>query len=153
MGTKHDFKVGDEVKAIQDNWIYSSGGFGPKVYEKAEKAIGDIAEDGGLFFVGPTGLLDDIYGPYHPEFYRPIPDKLTQAINPEHYNQFTIEPIEFIEKNNLGFSAGNVIKYVCRAGKKSSYDKTPKDHGVEDLEKAKKYIDMMIKALKTGSPL
>lgn len=53
---------------------------------------------------------------------------------PTHYDM-PITPIEFIEKNNLGFSVGNVIKYVCRYKNKN---------GKEDLLKARKYIDLLI---------
>lgn len=51
-----------------------------------------------------------------------------------HYNM-AIQPIEFIEKNGLGFSEGNVIKYVCRHKRKN---------GKEDLLKARHYIDLLI---------
>ena len=51
-----------------------------------------------------------------------------------HYNM-TIQPIEFIEKNGLGFSEANVIKYVCRHKRKN---------GKEDLLKARHYIDLLI---------
>ena len=53
---------------------------------------------------------------------------------PEHY-KMAITPIEFIEKNQLGFSVGNVIKYVCRYKHKN---------GKEDLLKAKHYIDLIL---------
>lgn len=53
---------------------------------------------------------------------------------PEHY-KMAITPIEFIEKNQLGFSVGNVIKYVCRYKHKN---------GKEDLLKAKHYIDLIM---------
>jgi hypothetical protein len=33
---------------------------------------------------------------------------------PAHYTQGSIEVLEFIEDQQLGFFAGNVIKYVCR---------------------------------------
>ena len=56
-------------------------------------------------------------------------------IDPKHYNQHKIQPINFIMENNLGFCEGNIIKYVCRYRKKG---------GVEDLHKAKQYIDFLI---------
>ena len=49
-------------------------------------------------------------------------------ISPGHYNKF---------KNGLGFAEGNVVKYVCRWREKN---------GVEDLEKAIRYIELLIKA-------
>lgn len=59
----------------------------------------------------------------------------------KHYTQFKIQPVVFITKNNLGYLEGNVIKYVCRYNLKN---------GVEDLEKAKHYLDMLIQKVKTG---
>ena len=54
---------------------------------------------------------------------------------PTHYARWAIEPITFIMANDLPFCVGNVVKYVLR------YD--AKD-GRKDLEKAKRYIDMML---------
>lgn len=33
---------------------------------------------------------------------------------PAHYGKFPIQPIEFIESRRLGFSLGNVLKYIMR---------------------------------------
>lgn len=54
---------------------------------------------------------------------------------PHHYARFKIEPIRFIMENNLPFEVGNVVKYVVRADAKN---------GIEDLKKARRYLDMMI---------
>jgi len=62
-------------------------------------------------------------------------------ISPKHY-KLTIQPIEFIIKNNLGYSEGNVIKYICRYKQKN---------GIEDLKKAKQYIDFLIDEIETKS--
>lgn len=62
--------------------------------------------------------------------------------NPSHYNSGKIEVIDFIEDQKLGFCLGNVIKYISRAGKKDS------SKIVEDLEKAKWYLEREIKKLK-----
>lgn len=59
-------------------------------------------------------------------------------VRPHHYSRFAIEPIEFIMRNNLGFAAGNVVKYLCRHDAKN---------GVEDLKKARRYLDMWIKQI------
>tara|TARA_Y100001968_G_C19206324_1_gene642475 strand:+ start:577 stop:798 length:222 start_codon:yes stop_codon:yes gene_type:complete len=66
------------------------------------------------------------------------PKKKSSAVNPEHYNRFEIEPYEFISKNKLSYGQGNVIKYTCRYKHKN---------GREDLEKAKVYINFLIKEL------
>lgn len=60
---------------------------------------------------------------------------LEQQVGGEHYKNFAIQPVEFIHKNNLGFIVGNIIKYICRYKDKN---------GIEDLKKAKHYIDMLI---------
>lgn len=52
-----------------------------------------------------------------------------------HYKDMPIQPIEFILKNGLGFCEGNVVKYVSRWRTKG---------GVEDLKKARHYLDVMI---------
>ena len=55
---------------------------------------------------------------------------------PKHYAQYKIEPIEFIMANDLNFCEGNVIKYELRYRDKG---------GIESLNKAKQYIDFMIR--------
>lgn len=61
---------------------------------------------------------------------------LEEQVGGKHYKEFRIQPIEFIEGNDLGFAVGNVIKYVCRYKHKN---------GKEDLLKARHYIDLLIK--------
>ena len=52
-----------------------------------------------------------------------------------HYQTMKIQPAEFINKNEMKFAEGNAIKYICRHVNKG---------GLQDLEKAKHYIDMII---------
>ncbi len=59
----------------------------------------------------------------------------TEDTDPQHYNCWQIQPIDFIMKNDLGFCEGNIIKYVMRWEMKN---------GVTDLKKAKQYIDFLI---------
>lgn len=61
---------------------------------------------------------------------------------PSHYTDGKIQVIDFIEDKNLGYHLGNCIKYIARAGKKDS-SKT-----IQDLEKAKWYLNRMIANLK-----
>ena len=58
-------------------------------------------------------------------------------IGGNHYKSFKIQPVEFIHINGLGYIAGNIIKYVCRYKSKN---------GIEDLRKARHYIDMLIES-------
>ena len=64
-----------------------------------------------------------------------IPTTMSKT-HPEHYAQQGIEPIDYIENNNLNFSEGNIIKYVTRHRKKG---------GKKDLLKARWYINRLIK--------
>ena len=52
-----------------------------------------------------------------------------------HYKDMKIQPIEYIMANNLGYLEGNCIKYLSRYKNKN---------GVEDLRKAKQYLEMLI---------
>lgn len=52
------------------------------------------------------------------------------------------EAIKIINKLDLNFNRGNVLKYILRAGKKIA------DKEIEDLQKAKDYIDYEIERIK-----
>ena len=52
-----------------------------------------------------------------------------------HYKDMAIQPVEFIVANNIPFREANVIKYVSRWQDKG---------GLEDLQKARHYLDMII---------
>lgn len=68
---------------------------------------------------------------------------MNDAVNkPAHYTDGKIEVIDFIEDKNLCFHLGNSIKYIARAGKKDPAK------NIEDLEKAKWYLERKINALK-----
>lgn len=58
--------------------------------------------------------------------------------HPAHYTDGGIETIDFIEAKRLGYHLGNVIKYICRAGKKGT------NMGLQDLQKARWYLDRAI---------
>ena len=60
---------------------------------------------------------------------------------PAHYARFAIEPLDFIKANNFNFLVGNVIKYVCRYDAKN---------GLEDLRKAREYLDHIIAGWENG---
>lgn len=52
-----------------------------------------------------------------------------------HYKEKSIQPWDYIAANDLGYFEGNVVKYVSRWKDKG---------GVEDLRKARHYIDKLI---------
>ena len=56
-------------------------------------------------------------------------------IGGNHYRKKAIQPITYIMENELGFCEGNVVKYVSRWRDKN---------GIDDLLKARHYIDFLI---------
>jgi hypothetical protein len=58
-----------------------------------------------------------------------------QQVGGNHYREMAIQPIEYIERNGIGFSEGCIIKYVSRWRNKG---------GIEDLKKARHFLDMLI---------
>jgi hypothetical protein len=58
-----------------------------------------------------------------------------KQVGGNHYDKMKIQPITFIVDNDIPFIEGNIIKYVCRWKDKG---------GVEDLKKAKHYLDILI---------
>lgn len=53
----------------------------------------------------------------------------------EHYKRKLIQPWDYIAANDLGYFEGNIVKYVSRWRDKA---------GVEDLKKARHYLDKLI---------
>jgi hypothetical protein len=53
----------------------------------------------------------------------------------DHYQSMSIQPSEFIVKNNLDWYTGNAVKYICRHKAKG---------GKVDLEKAIHYLQLAI---------
>jgi len=52
----------------------------------------------------------------------------------DHYKNCTIQPIDFIEANGLGWCEGNAIKYIVRHKIKN---------GKQDLDKAIHYLQLL----------
>ena len=57
-------------------------------------------------------------------------------VNPKHYSEMKISPLEYIKANELEWNVGNVIKYISRYKMKN---------GLEDLKKSRWYLDDLIK--------
>ena len=64
-------------------------------------------------------------------------DKVKQ---PPHYFRFKIEPITFIMQNDIPYAEGNAIKYIWRW----RFKHKTKEAQIEDLKKAKQYIDLIL---------
>jgi hypothetical protein len=52
-----------------------------------------------------------------------------------HYRNLSIQPSEFIQRNQLNWCEGNAIKYLCRHRNKN---------GRQDIEKAIHYLQLLI---------
>lgn len=79
------------------------------------------------------------------ELYKEAPDTVTSAVDhPPHYGQGSIECIEYVEdfltkEEYIGYLRGNIAKYMHRFRYKN---------GVEDVEKARWYMERLIKKLR-----
>ena len=60
-----------------------------------------------------------------------------KQVNGKHYKNKGIQPLEYILSNELSYCLGNVVKYVTR----------DKDNKVQDLLKAKHYIDLELELI------
>jgi hypothetical protein len=71
---------------------------------------------------------------------------MAEAVNhPAHYGgaDNPYEAIKVIEAWSLGFCLGNTVKYISRAGKKVD--------ALEDLKKARWYLDREIQSMEAGN--
>jgi len=68
-------------------------------------------------------------------------DVMSKQVGGNHYRK-AIQPWDIIEEWELNFWAGNVLKYLLRY---------PYKNGVEDLEKAKHYLEYLIKKEKDAA--
>ena len=67
-----------------------------------------------------------------------LSENIMNKFSPSHYQRGKIQVWDFIADQELDFFAGNVIKYVCRAGHKDQ------EGELDDLQKAKVYIEKRI---------
>jgi hypothetical protein len=99
--------------------------------EKPKARVGSetVKELGDGLFRGVSGKI-----------YKPMDFSPQDMVNsPSHYKVGGIETIDFIEAKNLGYHLGNAVKYISRADHKGAR--------IQDLEKAKWYLDREIKRL------
>lgn len=62
----------------------------------------------------------------------------------DHYKDKFIQPWDYIVANGIGYLEGNVIKYVSRWKDKG---------GIQDLEKARHYLDKLIESTRLEAEL
>ena len=62
-------------------------------------------------------------------------EALNKQVGGGHYKGFKIQPVEFCYVNNIPYLEATAIKYLCRWRDKG---------GIQDLEKAKHFIELLI---------
>lgn len=130
------FKVGDMVIAKTDSIWAGKGSYG--------EVISEINPDSNRVDVRFEYIIDktDYMGKEYSINVKHL-ELMTDNINsPAHYTQGSIQPLEYIEANELNFHEANVIKYITRARRKGKH--------LEDLNKAKFYIEREIQNLEQG---
>ncbi len=95
-----------------------------------------------------VGKIEQLGATYKPQenVFKDIEEKVADMVNhPPHYNDRTIEVIDIIEiciepeeNPKVAYNMSNVLKYILRFRGKN---------GVQDLMKAKWYLDRMIEKL------
>ena len=104
------------------------GGEGPSPWNSIEPPV-ETEED----------ILDKLMK-YSNSIPEDSPSALDVQVGGGHYKDFEIQPIEYIQKNALGFIEGSIVKYITRYEEKG---------GANDLDKIIHYCELL-KELKYG---
>lgn len=135
------FKQGDKVKVVSEPyWVTEQGDHS----QVTTVNIGDVFEVLHTDDVNDVKVCSDVGGWW--DINEACLELVTDSTptDPDHYKRGGIEPIDYIEAQGWGegFNRGNAVKYITRAGYKNP------ETEVEDLEKAKVYIDKEIARVK-----
>lgn len=127
--SKH--KIGDHIRATGDEWEWSGVIFEVHEDENDSWYRGHKDNTGTVGLVFDSEIVED--------------DSANDDVNhPSHYTSYKgIEVIQLTEQMN--FNRGNSVKYVARAGLKNP------ETEIQDLEKAKWYLEREIQRLKNLS--
>lgn len=87
--------------------------------------------------LGGTGVLT----PIKPTAISGAQSALDTQVGGDHYKGMKIQPVAFIVANNIPYREANAIKYLCRHKNKN---------GLQDLEKALHYVQMLIEEAKAN---
>ena len=116
---------------MYDDWYFESEWLEP--VEESAPTQENSTESGPTLLPLPEGSKGKVFTSTHGVVNRP-----------DHYHFSDFEPIKVIQAWDLSFALGNVVKYIARAGRKDS------SKLIEDLEKARKYLEFEIEHLKKG---
>ena len=81
---------------------------------------------------------------FGPEKTMRAPVLYDEIEHPSHYTQGKIEVIDFLIDQDMNFMAANAVKYLCRYRFKGN--------PVQDLKKAKWYLNRLIKEVEMAQP-
>lgn len=110
---------------------YETGDFaGEATAADAKDLAADMLSDLGWHFDGTTWVQDDV-----PVSVETTDSALAVQVGGSHYKDLTIQPIEYIHANKLGFAEGNVVKYITRHRQK---------HGADDIRKVIHYCQLLL---------
>jgi hypothetical protein len=140
--TKWNFKAGDRVRCINCIWTDGYVTFGEVYVVDHYNPNGYLIKLKGIDFYFPSynfepEILHPVNKPEQLEMFEKEEMSKDHINHPEHYTLGKIEVFDFIKAWDLSFAEGNVIKYVVRAPWKG--------RPVDDLKKARWYLDQLIK--------
>ena len=129
---------GDKYLCNSREWNCYIKGNIYEVEDVKSTSIGFINENKQLHYVSYEDLLTDFSN------LQQVNDiKVNYEIVPSHYNNKQgYDVIDISKHYNLNFNRGNVVKYICRAGKK--------DNELQDLKKALDYLQREIKFIENN---
>ena len=124
-------KINKNIRTLQK---YEKGDITPTF-----DIIKEIAE---ILGVSPYDIVRNAKAPK--EVTTPIDTDVKKEMvdHPAHYNRGKYEAIDIIESLEMNFNLGNALKYLFRAGHK--------DDIIQDLKKAKWYLEREIQRLSKG---
>jgi len=131
-------------KAAYNNMVLPDGRFSRMIDSKlGEEPLKETVSETKVRVTtdsGPTLLSLPVKGTVLPAgLVKSVVDPINK---PSHYHFSQYEPVKVIQAWGLSFCLGNVVKYIARAGRKDS------SKLIEDLEKAKRYIELELESLR-----
>ena len=155
---KHIDRKNEKCKITNDNWLVSDRAGTCHQFEGVDSVkvrcidenLNNLTKGNEYLVVNYTDNAykiineKDIPTYYYKKYFEIVEGETNDPIKPDHYQAGEFDVIAFCFKHNLDFATGNIIKYVTRAGKKD------KDKTLEDLEKAREYLERKIEWVKTN---
>lgn len=121
-----------KIRCIDDKGKFHTKG---KIYNVVN---GKFEDDEGLLCRNEYSNIDDLCAGFISKFEL-VEEYKSLVSHLQHYNQGKYEPINVIKDWKLNFNLGNVVKYIARCEYKGNK--------LQDLKKAKEYLEHEIKSI------